>query len=80
LLRFVQNNRANIIDEKALLEESVLLGFDADISTAKQGTRLGSTTALLRLTFYGVDPETKQRVAMQFPEVFPSKPPMIRKG
>ena len=80
LLRFVQKNRANITDEKALLQESVLLGFDADISTAKQGTQLGSATALLRLTLYGMDPETKQRVALQFPEVFPSKPPVIRKG
>ena len=35
--------------------------------------------ALMRLTLYGLDPETKQRIVLRVPSLFPVKPPQVSK-
>ncbi|MBA58300.1 MAG: hypothetical protein CMQ40_03920 [Gammaproteobacteria bacterium] len=79
LLRFIQDYRSSFYDEKALNEESVLLGFDAKILNPVSGG-VEKLDALLRLTLYGIDPETKQRVALKVPFLFPATPPEVKKG
>ena len=36
--------------------------------------------ALMRLTLYGLDPDTKQRVVLRVPSLFPVEPPQVSKG
>ena len=79
LIRFIDEHRSALYDEKALNEESILLGFDAKVLNPNGGG-VEKLNALLRLTLYGLDPETKQRVVLRVPSLFPVKPPQVKKG
>lgn len=83
LLKFIQRYRSEIHDDRAFTPESLLLNFKADLSAKKtkdNSVEVPDALALMRLTLYGLDPETKQRVAIKIPEKFPDHAPRIPKG
>ncbi|WP_444995415.1 type VI secretion system protein [Aliikangiella sp. IMCC44359] len=83
LLEFIQRHRSKLHDDKAFTPESILLNFKADLSAknnAISGNEIPDALALMRLTLYGLDPETKQKVAIKIPKKFPHYAPRIPKG
>ncbi|MCC2604022.1 type VI secretion system protein [Planctobacterium marinum] len=83
LLSFINTYKANEIDSESLVAESRLLKFEASVS-AKSGQHPAPQPnvmrAFARFTVYGVDPESKQKIALSIPEHFPEFAPQVLKG
>ncbi len=83
LLEFIQQYRSDTHDSKAMLPESILLNFKAKLSAKNPETTTGKTPdalAYMRLTLYGMDPETKKKTTIKIPEKFPDHAPFIQQG
>lgn len=82
LLSFMHDYKAHEIDNESLVAESRLLKFEASVS-AKTGQhptpQPNMMRAFARLTLYGIDPESKQKIALSVPEKFPEFAPQVLK-
>ncbi len=80
LLKFAQTYHATEIDTESLVAESKLLKFEANV-LAKDGQSQppepNTMRAFARLTVYGVDPETKQKIPLAIPNQFPEFAPDV---
>ena len=83
LLSFLNTYQANEIDSESLVAESRLLKFEASVSS-KSGQhpapQPNMMRAFARFTLYGIDPESKQKIALSVPEQFPEFAPKVLKG
>lgn len=83
LLSFLNTFKAHEIDNESLVAESILLKFEASVSsrTGQHPTpQPNIMRAFARLTLYGIDPETKQKIALSVPEKFPEFAPQALRG
>ena len=83
LLTFLNSYKANEIDNESLVAESRLLKFEASVSSrdGQHATPLPNVMrAFARVTLYGIDTETKQKVALVVPEQFPEFAPQVQDG
>lgn len=83
LINFLNKYKASEIDTESLMAESRLIKFEASV-TSKTGQhptpQPNVMRAFARITVYGVDPETKQKIALKVPEKFPEFAPQVLKG
>ena len=80
VLRLIQRYRTKVQDQNALTDEAVLLEFDFNVLLSDESNEVEQASSFARMTFYGMDPQTKERVALQIPEQFPMAPPQLKKG
>ncbi|MBE1301719.1 MAG: hypothetical protein GJ680_17665 [Alteromonadaceae bacterium] len=83
LLRFIQDYSASEIDTESLVAESKLLKFEANV-LAKNGQsqppQPNVMRAFARVTVYGIDTDTKQKIPLTIPSEFPEYAPEVING
>ena len=81
LLTFLEKHHTQRLDTESLMDESILLGFGAKVTSGNGNQKVEPSTlaalALMRVTLFGFDPETKQQVAVKLPGSFPQNAPLI---
>lgn len=83
LLNFLNKFKANEIDNESLVAESRLLKFEGSVSSrdGQHAAPLPNVMrAFARVTLYGIDTETKQKVPLAVPEQFPEFAPQVLQG
>ena len=83
LLRFIEKYRSNEYDETRLNSASIILNFTAILNNTKTSTisdTPSNAKALIRINLYGLDSKTKQRKAINIPQIFPAHAPLIGQG
>lgn len=90
--RSKSNDHSALIDESVLLDfgaklslkelatddsESVPIDSDSDVSVNQKSKNDLSALGYMRLTLYGLDPETKQKIAIKVPKNFPHYAPKV---
>ena len=79
ILQLINAHRVETLDLDSTLDESVLLRFDLDVIEDSGKPETKNSSSFVRLTLFGADPETKERIALTVPEKFPIAPPKIKK-
>lgn len=80
LLRLINSHRSRQADQQALSGESILLQFELEVALSEKREERAQTTQFARVTIFGMDPETKERIPLLIPERFPLAPPIMKKG
>jgi hypothetical protein len=80
ILQLINAHRVETLDLDSTLDESVLLRFDLDVMEDSGKPETKNSSSFVRLTLFGADPETKERIALTVPEKFPIAPPKIKRG
>lgn len=80
LLQFIQTYQSTQKDTQAMSAASILLEFTANLSSKSSTANDAEPQkllAFLRLTLYGIDPDTKESIAIELPKQFPKFAPQI---
>ena len=80
ILNLIKMFRVETLDLDSTLDESVLLRFDLEVIEDSEKSAKKNSSSFVRLTLFGSDPESKERVALTIPEKFPIAPPNIKRG